>query len=115
VQQLAARAARLAPHIGASTVWLGLPCTLWPVAAVGKVAPIHAAGAPPIVVVGTTHDPATPYSWAKSLAAQLRSGRLLTVEGESHTSYGRGNECVDGSVDRYLVELAVPARGTRCA
>jgi pimeloyl-ACP methyl ester carboxylesterase len=115
VQQLAARAARAAPHFGASTVWLGLPCTLWPVAAVGKVAPIHAPGAPPIVVVGTTHDPATPFSWAQSLAAQLRSGRLLTVEGESHTAYGRGDECVDGNVDRYLLELAVPARGTRCA
>ena len=115
VQQLAARAARVAPHFGASSVWLGLPCTFWPVPPGGMEAPTHAPGAPPIVVVGTTHDPATPYSWAQSLASELRSGRLLTSEAASHTSYGRGDECVDGHVDRYLLELAVPAPGTRCA
>ena len=115
VQQLAARAARVAPHFGASGVWLGLPCTVWPVAAEGRVAPIHAPGAPPIVVVGTTHDPATPYSWAQSLASELTSGRLLSSEAASHTSYGRGDECVDGHVDRYLLDLVVPASGTRCA
>jgi pimeloyl-ACP methyl ester carboxylesterase len=114
VEQLAARAARAAPHFGASTVWLGLPCTFWPVPVEGKVAPIHAPGAPPIVVVGTTHDPATPYAWAQSLAAQLRTGRLLTAAGASHTAYGRNNSCVDQNVDRYLVELVVPARGTTC-
>jgi pimeloyl-ACP methyl ester carboxylesterase len=115
VQQLAARAARVAPHFGASTVWLGLPCTLWPVPAEGKVTPIHAPGAPPIVLVGTTGDPATPYAWAQALARELQSGRLLTAEGTSHTSYGRGSECVDGTVDRYLLSLAVPAPGARCA
>jgi hypothetical protein len=65
--------------------------------------------------VGTTHDPATPYSWAQSLASELQSGRLLTSEAASHTAYGRGDACVDGHVDRYLLELAVPAPGTRCA
>jgi len=115
VQQLAARAVRAAPRFGASTAWLGLPCTFWPVSAEGKAAPIHAPGAPPIVLVGTTGDPATPYAWAQGLASELRSGRLLTVEATSHTSYGRGRDCVDGTVDRYLLELAVPAPGTRCA
>jgi pimeloyl-ACP methyl ester carboxylesterase len=115
VRQVAAQAARVAPRFGASTVWLGLPCTFWPVPAEGKVAPIHAPGAPPIIVVGTIHDPATPYSWAQSLAAELKSGRLLTAEGASHTSYGRGNPCVDGAVDSYLTELRVPAANARCA
>jgi pimeloyl-ACP methyl ester carboxylesterase len=115
VRQLAARAARVAPHFGPSTVWLGLPCTFWPVPAEGKVGPIHAPGAPPIVLVGTTGDPATPYAWARALAGELKSGRLLTAVGTSHTSYGRGRDCVDGAVDRYLLELAVPASGTRCA
>jgi len=114
VEQLAARAARVAPHFGASTVWLGLPCTFWPVPVEGKVAPIHAPNAPPIVVVGTTHDPATPYAWAQALASELRSGNLLTATGQSHTSYGRGNACVDNDVDRYLLDLVVPARGTTC-
>lgn len=115
VQQLATQAATAAPHFGASTVWLGLACTFWPVRAEGKVAPIHAPGAPPIVVLGTTHDPATPYAWAQSLASELQSGRLLTADGTSHTSYGHGNDCVDGAVDHYLLKLTVPSVGARCA
>jgi pimeloyl-ACP methyl ester carboxylesterase len=114
VEQLAARAERVAPRFGPSTTWLGLPCTFWPVPPQGKVGPIRAPGAPPIVVVGTTHDPATPYSWAQALAAELQSGHLLTAVGTSHTAYGRSNECVDQNVDRYLLELAVPAPGTSC-
>jgi hypothetical protein len=48
VTQVAARAERAAPVFGASTVWLGLPCTFWPAKPDAKVGPIHAAGAPPI-------------------------------------------------------------------
>ncbi len=114
VRRLAARAERVAPHFGASTTWLGLPCTFWPDRADSGPAPIHAAGAPPIVVVGNTDDPATPYVQAQSLARQLQSGRLLTFVGEGHTEYGRGSHCIDGAVDRYLISLAVPAAGKRC-
>ena len=114
VQRLAERAAQVAPRFGPSSVWLGLPCTQWPVAATGKVAPIRAPGAPPIVVLGTLHDPATPYEWARAVAAELSTGRLLTADAASHTSYGRGNACVDGSIDRYLLRLEIPPRGTRC-
>ncbi len=114
VRQLANSTAKVAPHFGASTVWLGLPCTLWPIPAEGKIAPIHARGAPPIVVVGTTDDPATPYAWAKALASELTSGHLLTAAGTTHTSYGRNNQCVDSTVDKYLLSLQVPAAGTEC-
>ena len=81
----------------------------------GKVGPINAPGAPAIVVVGTTSDPATPYDWAESLVRELRSGHLLTVEGTTHTSYGRSNDCVDKTVDDYLLHLTVPAVGARCS
>jgi pimeloyl-ACP methyl ester carboxylesterase len=114
VQRLAARAQRVAPRFGATTVWLGLPCTVWPAPVVGKVAPIHAPDAPPILVVGTTHDPATPFAWAVSVAHQLDSGRLLSAVGTAHTAYGRSNECVDGHVDRYLLALVLPAPATTC-
>ena len=73
------------------------------------------AGAPPIVVLGTTDDPATPYSDAQALARELQSGHLLTFVGEGHTAYGRGNACIDNAVDRYLVSLDVPAAGKRCS
>jgi pimeloyl-ACP methyl ester carboxylesterase len=113
VEQLAARAARVSPHFGASTVLLGLPCTYWPVPPVSRPGPIRAAGAPPIVVIGNTDDPATPYEQAQALAHELQSGHLLTYVGEGHTAYGRDG-CIDKAVDAYLITLAVPATGTRC-
>ena len=65
-------------------------------------------------MVGTTGDPATPYPWAQGLAHELRTGHLLTAVGETHSSYGRGDTCVDGTVDRYLLHLTVPAPAARC-
>jgi pimeloyl-ACP methyl ester carboxylesterase len=114
VQELAARAARKAPYFGASTVWLGLPCTFWPAPAVGKIGPVRAPHAPPILVVGTTDDPATPYAAAQALARELKTGHLLTYVGEGHTAYGRGDSCIDDNVDRYLVARELPRAGTRC-
>jgi hypothetical protein len=84
------------------------------VPAQGKVGPIPAPHAPPILVVGALHDPATPYEWALSVSAAMRTATLLTVDGTSHTSYARGNGCVDDTVDRYLVSLTVPGPGARC-
>jgi hypothetical protein len=70
-------------------------------------------GAPPVVVVGTTGDPATPYAWAVSLADQLASGVLLTSRGEGHTVYSvDGPACVVEALDAYLLELAVPEERT---
>jgi len=65
-------------------------------------------------VLGTTRDPATPYQWAVNLASQLKSGRLLTRDGDGHTAYLRGSTCIDDSVDGYLVSGALPAAGTVC-
>jgi hypothetical protein len=95
-------------------VWLGLPCTFWPAPPDGRPAPIHAAGAPPLLVVGTTNDPATPYAQSQALARELDSGHLLTYDGEGHTAYGRGHRCVDEAVDEYLVTGKPPPDGTRC-
>jgi pimeloyl-ACP methyl ester carboxylesterase len=115
VQQLANQAAQSAPQFGATTVWLGLPCTFWPVPTQGTVGPIHAAHAPPVLVVGAVHDPATPYSWAVSVSTEMRTAQLLTVDGTSHTSYARGDGCVDDAVDHYLIDLVLPERGEKCA
>jgi pimeloyl-ACP methyl ester carboxylesterase len=114
VQRLARQAARSAPHFGATNMWLGLPCTFWPLPPQGKVGAIHAPAAPPILVVGALHDPATPYEWAVSVSKAMRTAHLLTVDGTSHTSYAHGDLCVDGAVDRYLADLTVPDRGARC-
>ena len=83
---LAEKAPTIAPY------WSGPdPCEEWPYPATGVREPITAEGAAPIVVVGTTNDPATPYEWAVSLADQLSSGVLVTRVGEGHTGYNKGN------------------------
>jgi len=114
VTRVAERAERAAPVFGASTMWLGLPCTFWPAKPDAKVGPIHAAGAPPILVIGTTDDPATPYESAQALSRDLESARLLTYVGEGHTAYGRGDRCIDEKVDAYLISRRLPREGTRC-
>ncbi|MBS4752184.1 alpha/beta fold hydrolase [Nocardioides sp. zg-ZUI104] len=75
---------------------------------------IDGSGAPPILVIGTTRDPATPYEEAVALANQLETGLLLTRDGDGHTGYNKGNKCVDDVVHRYLVDGVVPQDGKRC-
>ncbi|HYF73371.1 MAG TPA: alpha/beta hydrolase [Nocardioides sp.] len=75
---------------------------------------VRAAGAAPIVVVGTTRDPATPYDWAVALADQLESGVLVSRDGDGHTGYNSGNACVDEAVEDYLVDGTVPEDGLSC-
>jgi pimeloyl-ACP methyl ester carboxylesterase len=72
-----------------------------------------AVGAPPIVVVGTTGDPATPYENTAKLAGMLGVGHVLTWEGEGHTAYP-STPCIVNAVDGYLLNLTVPPEGLRC-
>ncbi|MGE5290206.1 MAG: alpha/beta hydrolase [Micromonosporaceae bacterium] len=109
----AATAARAAPEFGALIMWGSLPCAYWPVRA-APVPVMRAAGAAPILVVGTKRDPATPYRWAQALSRDLSSGVLLGWNGDGHTAYKMGSSCVDAIVDRYLIEGAVPRSGTVC-
>lgn len=109
----AATATRAAPAFGASIMWGSLPCAYWAVRS-SPLPPIRAAGAPPILVIGNQRDPATPYRWAQALAGDLKSGVLLGWDGNGHTAYMMGSSCVDGLVNRYLVDLAVPRNGTVC-
>lgn len=76
-------------------------------------APITAPTAPPIVVIGTTRDPATPYEWAESLADQLTNGVMLSFDGDGHTAYG-SVDCIDTPVDAYLLQGTVPEDGLSC-
>ena len=73
-----------------------------------------AASVSPILVVGTTHDPATPYKWAQSVTAELGNATLLTYDGEGHTAYGRSNQCIIDAVDGWLVDGKMPKTGTVC-
>ncbi|QNP71139.1 alpha/beta fold hydrolase [Streptomyces roseirectus] len=106
---------KASPVFGEGMGWASLNCAYWPVRATGTPHRITADGAAPILVVGTLRDPATPYRWAQSLAAQLSSGRLLTYDGDGHTAYGRGSVCVDSAINAYLLRGTVPSTGLRCS
>jgi len=105
--------AKQAPTFGRSAATAGLTCAYWQAAPDAVRAP-EAKGAPPILVIATTNDPATPYEWGKALSEQLDSGVLVTHRGEGHTIYAQGNKCIDSLVNAYLLTLAVPAAGTTC-
>lgn len=95
--------------------WVGPdPCAAWPAPPTGTREAITAPGSPPIVVLGTTGDPATPYSEAQALADQLSQGVLVTYVGEGHLAYNKGDSCVNSAVDDYLLAGTVPAEGLRC-
>lgn len=107
--KIAAGAPTIAPY------WSGPdPCEVWPYPPTGTRGEIRAEGAGPILVIGTTNDPATPYEWSESLAEQLEEGVLITRVGEGHTGYNKGNSCVDGAVEAFLLDDSVPEDGLRC-
>lgn len=91
-------------------------CQQWPYEFSGTPSTaVTGAGAAPVLVVGTTGDPATPYQWAVALSEQLESGHLLTRVGEGHLAYTSGDPCVIQAVDAYLIDGAVPEDGARCS
>ena len=112
-QTAASGAARAAPMFGAAIMWGSLPCAYWPVRPAAPVR-LRGSGAPPILVVGNTRDPATPFRWAKALARDLKSGVLLAWNGDGHTAYMMGSSCIDSAVDKYLINLVPPRNRTLC-
>ncbi|BDA64533.1 alpha/beta hydrolase [Actinomyces capricornis] len=101
-----------APHYGGQLS--DARCQAWGHNGTRAPAPVHAAGAAPILVVGTTGDPITPYSAAVSLADQLDSGQLLTWEGNGHAAYTRAGDCLNKAVDGYLLNGQMPQAGLVC-
>ncbi len=92
----------------------GYVCAIWPARPASPPVPVHADGIPPVLVVGSTGDPATPLSEAVGLTARLSGARLLTRRGEGHTGYD-SSACVRGHVDAYLLDpVTLPAVGTTC-
>ena len=115
--------ARSAPLLGAP--WAYAPpmydqnsapaCVQWPVERVSRYSGSYrATGSAPILVVGTTHDPDTPYRDAVALAETFDHARLLTFDAEGHTAFGR-SACVTDAVTAYLADLALPKAGTVCS
>jgi pimeloyl-ACP methyl ester carboxylesterase len=92
---------------------LDAACRQWPVPPAELPATFDAAAAP-VVVVGTTNDPATPYAWSQALVATLPNAILITRNGDGHTGYNKGNACVDSAVEAYVLEGTLPASDPNC-
>ncbi|HET6989192.1 MAG TPA: alpha/beta hydrolase, partial [Kribbella sp.] len=105
---------KASPTFGRTFAWGMTTCAGFTNRSTETPRPLHAAGAPPIVVIGTTRDPATPFSEAVALADQLESGVLISRDGDGHTGYASGNDCVDNAVEDYLVDGTVPQDGLEC-
>ncbi|MGY2877176.1 pimeloyl-ACP methyl ester carboxylesterase [Marmoricola sp. URHA0025 HA25] len=105
---------KASPTFGRAFAYGLSTCASWPVQSGQHTVALHAAGAPPIVVVGTTRDPATPLAWAQALASQLDTGQLITRDGDGHTGFHRGNSCVDDAVESWLVKGKVPEPDLKC-
>lgn len=95
--------------------WFGPDlCEQWPYEPTGTRGEIAAEGSQPILVIGTTGDPATPYEWAESLADQLANGSLVTYEGEGHGGYGN-SDCINAAVGEFFLDGAVPEDRLTCS
>jgi pimeloyl-ACP methyl ester carboxylesterase len=111
------RAKRTLPHFWWQAGSVGLPMGLWPVHAedafFGRMR--NSERAPTALVVGTTHDPSTPYAWARRMTSELGNARLLTMRGDGHTaSFNDNTPCIDDAVLVYLERLTLPAEHATC-
>lgn len=113
VRQLASDWQADAPVFGESLAWGLLSCSDWPKVDAPATGQLSGETAP-ILVVATTHDPATPYAWGEQVAQSLGNATLLTWDAHHHTAYQAGSACIDGAVDAYLLAGTLPAPGTRC-
>ncbi|MCX5194532.1 alpha/beta hydrolase [Streptomyces sp. NBC_00249] len=107
---------KASPVFGDFLGWAMLSCTDWPVAGAWETPDVSAPGAAPIVVIGNTGDPATPYEGARRMVERLGKGVgvELTYKGEGHGAYNSGDKCVQQAVNGYLLDGKVPGAGTVC-
>jgi pimeloyl-ACP methyl ester carboxylesterase len=102
-----------APVFGPYLAYSGLSCQFFPKLAIASPV-IKKISTTPIIIVGTTRDPATPYSWALDLHATILNSRLISLNGDGHTGYGHGSSCVDSAVDHYFLTGVPPAKDLTC-
>ncbi len=105
---------KAAPLLGSWSAEGGIACAVWPADPKPLQTP-KATGAPPILLIGNTGDPATPYKWSVAVSKELASATLLTYDGSGHTAYMLAlNNCINAAADAYLLDLTLPAKGTVC-
>jgi pimeloyl-ACP methyl ester carboxylesterase len=106
----------LAPHIALGAYELAADL-FWPIEPRGAFyGPFrHAASATPALVIASTHDPATPYAWAKRVVRDLGNARLLTFRGDGHGVLKQFEPCPVAYFVAYVEDLRLPPAGASCA
>jgi len=102
-----------APVFGPYLAYAGLSCQYFSDLSIKDDA-ITTIDTSPVVIIGTTRDPATPYVWAKALQKTILNSRLISLDGDGHTGYGRGSTCVDSAVDLYFLRGKLPQKDLFC-
>ena len=98
----------VAPHFSGNVLVSGLTCADWPVPQ-EPLTPLRSYTGPPMVIIGTRNDPATPYANSVDLARRLPGSALISYQGDGHTVYASGGvSCVDDQVNRYLIDRTLP-------
>ncbi|MDT0200569.1 alpha/beta hydrolase [Nocardioides sp. AE5] len=106
---------KVSPTFGDIFAWGLYGCAGLQVPPAEQRPPLTAKGADPLLVVGTTRDPATPYEWAEALADQLEPAILLKRDGDGHTAYNMGSDCIDDTIEAYLIDGEVPSGMVDCS
>jgi len=105
---------KISPIFGRAMAITTYMCANWPVRQGGAIAEVTSATEQPILLIGGTKDPLTPYSWTQELARAFTHSRVLTFDGEGHGALGKGSACIDRAVTRYFLDEQLPAAGSRC-
>jgi len=113
LHEQAAELIQLSPVVGPYMGYGDIACWDWPYPAAAR-GPITAQGLPPILLLGTSNDPATPIEMARSLATQLPGSVLVSYDGDGHTAYNKSNQCVQSAVDDYFLDGSLPQQGLVC-
>ena len=106
---------KAAPIFGPYLYFAGLPCKYWKAEPQLPPMPLKDIDTTPVLVIGVTNDPATPYEWAQDLAKVFVNGKLLTLNGDGHTGHNQGNDCVDSVVDSYFLTGKIGSGPLICA
>lgn len=113
---IAQKADEQSPYFGSPWTYLQLSCATWPVRDPDRYSgPWNRQTENPILLIGTVHDPATPYHDAVSTEGELSNARLLTLNGWGHTAFLQGSACIDQFEANYLINGVLPAANTVCS
>jgi pimeloyl-ACP methyl ester carboxylesterase len=94
---------------------MGAACTTWPERAEDRyTGPWTATTRTPVLLVNNRYDPNSPLDGARRVERLLGNAVLLVHDGYGHLSPRDPSTCVTRAMGRYLTDLAVPRRGTRC-